>query len=266
MDQQDPNHVPESEGGARGSHSQAPAYGRPQDDGNAQGYGTRHGEAPGPSGYGQPQQGYGGQQGYGQPGYGQPQQGYGAQQGYGQPGYGGPQQGYGPSGYGQPQQGYGYQPGYGGQPGHGAPGSAPYGYQNAQGRAGAQPGVPVGFVEAVKRFYAKYAQFSGRASRSEYWWVALYLGAIYLVLSLFMAAGTDQYGELSGFGMLMTAVLVIFGLAHVVPAIAIGVRRLHDANFSGWFYLLSLIPYVGGLVLLVFMVLPPKPEGARFDR
>ena len=42
-------------------------------------------------------------------------------------------------------------------------------------------------------------------------------------------------------------------------------RRLHDANYSGWFYLLSLIPGVGGLIILIFMVLPSHPQGARFD-
>lgn len=195
-------------------------------------------QQPGPSGEYQGGQGHQGQyQQQGQP-YG------GGYAGQGGPGYQGQQQQPGP--YGHPQQGYGY--------------------QNAPVRAGSQPGVPVGFVDAVKRFYAKYAQFSGRASRSEYWWVALYLGAIYLVLSLLMSAGTDQFGGLSGFGTLMMGLLVIFALAHIVPTIALGVRRLHDVNMSGWFYLLSLIPYVGGLILVVFMVLPPKPEGARFDR
>ncbi|MFF0991460.1 DUF805 domain-containing protein [Kocuria nitroreducens] len=176
----------------------------------------------------------------------------------GQPGH---WQGQPQSGNGQPQQGYGYQQGYG-QPQAGA-----YGYhqQNLQHR-GSQPGVPVGFGEAVKRFYAKYAQFSGRASRSEYWWVALYQGAIALVLSVLMAAGSDANGNLSGLGMLVAGLLVIYVLSHIVPSVGIAVRRLHDANFSGWFYLLSLIPYVGGLVVLVFMVLPSKPEGARFDR
>lgn len=134
-------------------------------------------------------------------------------------------------------------------------------------RIGSQPGVPVGFTDAIKRFYAKYAQFSGRASRSEYWWVALYLGAIYFVLSILSStAGTNAFGEPNGFGVLISLLLLAFALAHVVPSIALGIRRLHDVNMSGWFYLLGLIPFFGGLILVVFMVLPPKPEGARFDR
>ena len=55
-------------------------------------------------------------------------------------------------------------------------------------------------------------------------------------------------------------------LAIAVPSIAVTVRRLHDAGFSGWLYLVNLVPYVGGLVILVLTILPSKPEGARFDR
>jgi uncharacterized membrane protein YhaH (DUF805 family) len=160
-----------------------------------------------------------------------------------------------------------YQQGYGGQPqgGYGQPSG--YNNQYAPQPTGTQPGVPVGFVEAIKRFYAKYAQFSGRASRSEYWWVALYMAIIYIPLSILSStAGTNSLGEPNGFGILLSILLGLFALGHIVPSIAIGVRRLHDVNMSGWFYLLSLIPFVGGLIMLVFMVLPPKPEGARFDR
>ncbi|WP_424348473.1 DUF805 domain-containing protein [Kocuria sp. CH-021] len=191
---------------------------------------------------------YGGYQGGpGHPGQQYQQQGQpygGGYAGQGGPGYQGQQQQPGP--YGHPQQGYGY--------------------QNTPVRPGSQPGVPVGFVDAIKRFYAKYAQFSGRASRSEYWWVALYLGIVYFVLSLLMAADTNAFGETGAFGSLIALLLGIFALGHLVPTIAIGVRRLHDVNMSGWLYLLVLIPYLGGLVLLVFMVLAPKSEGARFDR
>ncbi len=159
------------------------------------------------------------------------------------PGYPGQQQ---PGSYGYPQQGYGY--------------------PHAAARNGSQPGVPAGFGEAIKRMYAQYAQFSGRASRSEYWWVALYFGAVYLVLSVLMAADTNSFGETGALGSLMAVLLGLFTLGHLVPSIAIGVRRLHDVNMSGWFMLLGLIPYAGGLVLLVFAVLPSRPEGARFDR
>lgn len=212
---------------------------------------------------------------------GQPYSGQGAPAytGHQQPGpYGGYQGGYGNPNPQQHQQqgqpyggGYASQggPGYPGQPQYPGPYGQPqqnYGYQNAPVYAGNQPGVPVSFGEAVKRFYKKYAQFSGRASRSEYWWVALFLGVVYFVLSLVAAADTNSFGEVGSLGGLASLLLVVFTLGNLVPSIAIGVRRLHDVNMSGWFMLLGLIPYLGGLVLLVFMVLPPKPEGARYDR
>ncbi len=59
--------------------------------------------------------------------------------------------------------------------------------------------------------------------------------------------------------------LVIWGLAVIVPSLALVVRRLHDVNFSAWMILIGLVPFIGGLALLVFMVLPSKPEGQRFD-
>jgi uncharacterized membrane protein YhaH (DUF805 family) len=59
--------------------------------------------------------------------------------------------------------------------------------------------------------------------------------------------------------------LVIWGLAVLVPSLALVVRRLHDANFSGWMILIGLVPFLGGLALLILMFLPPKPEGQRFD-
>ena len=61
--------------------------------------------------------------------------------------------------------------------------------------------------------------------------------------------------------MLVIALL----LASIVPAIAVSARRLHDANLSGWLYLISLIP-CGSIVLIVLWCLPSKPEGARYDR
>lgn len=57
----------------------------------------------------------------------------------------------------------------------------------------------------------------------------------------------------------------IWGLATIIPSIALGVRRLHDANFSGWLLLLVLVPFLGALAILVFTLLPSNPAGQRFD-
>lgn len=125
------------------------------------------------------------------------------------------------------------------------------------------PWYGISFGGAFKRFFQKYARFDGRASRSEYWWAALGLGLITLVLYALTFVGIAAHsGALTGiFGM----IFFLYFLAILIPSIALTVRRLHDANFSGWFYLLVLVP-AGGLVIFVFTLLDPKPEGARFDR
>lgn len=165
--------------------------------------------------------------------------------------------------------GYDYSQGFGPDTGgfrsggYGHPGA----YQRPPQRFGSQPGVPVGFAEAVRRFYAQYAQFSGRASRSEYWWVMLYQLGVGLTLSaLTSAVETSAGGEPAVLGLLLALVAFAFGLVNLVPSLAVAVRRLHDVDLSGWFYLLGLVPLVGGLILLVLLLLPPKPGGARFDR
>jgi len=63
----------------------------------------------------------------------------------------------------------------------------------------------------------------------------------------------------------LLVLLVLFYLAILVPTIALSVRRLHDVGYTGWLVLLALIPSVGGLILLVFAVLPSSPAGAKYD-
>lgn len=133
-------------------------------------------------------------------------------------------------------------------------------------------GAPLG--AAVRRFWAKYATFRGRASRAEYWWWALIAGVVGLVLEVVGiatgAAGstfnttTNMATPGPGFAVFVL-IAVVWGLATLVPSLSLLARRLHDANFSGWFMLLSLVPFAGGIVVLVFTLLPPNPAGARFD-
>lgn len=125
------------------------------------------------------------------------------------------------------------------------------------------------FGQAINRFFKKYGTFSGRASRSEYWWVVLALvifHSVFAVLFL-VAGGVRAYATPQEFtvGAVVVVVLwVIVELAIIIPSIAVTVRRLHDGNFSGWFYLLYLV----GLSIVVFILtlLESKPEGARFDK
>jgi uncharacterized membrane protein YhaH (DUF805 family) len=94
--------------------------------------------------------------------------------------------------------------------------------------------------------------------------IAAILMAIYLPSLL--ASITGGHGIRINTGIVIVIVLggIVF-LATVVPSLALSRRRLHDVNLSGWFVLLSLVPSVGGLIVLILCVLPSNPEGTRFD-
>ena len=141
-----------------------------------------------------------------------------------------------------------------------------------------QPLYNASFGQAVKRFFTKYATFRGRASLSEYWWAALFNALVAIVASILLAisiaatAGQQMQQQAdpetwrpAPLTVVLIVLLSAYALAVLIPSIAVAVRRLHDANYSGWFYLLSLVPGVGGLIILIFMVLPTQPQGARFD-
>ena len=116
--------------------------------------------------------------------------------------------------------------------------------------------------------YRRYAEFSGRSGRQEYWMFFLFNMLVYLVLGgaaavffIARAASGDKSTDASVpvVGIVMVGLLVIFALATIIPSLAVQVRRFHDQDKSGWFVLLGLIPYAGGLILFIFMLL----EGTR---
>ena len=103
------------------------------------------------------------------------------------------------------------------------------------------------FIDTLKN---RYADFSGRATRSEYWYFALYniLISIAFYVMIIFGALTDSTLFLSlGGGSIM---ILSFGL--IIPSLAVAVRRLHDIGKSGWHYLLGMIPLAGPIILLVF--------------
>ncbi|PWG65977.1 DUF805 domain-containing protein [Bifidobacterium callitrichidarum] len=239
---------------------------------------------------------------------------------YGQPAYGQP---------GAPQyQSAPAAPGYGQQQPYAQPAANPYDqnpyggqspYNQAPPSYGqyAAPSVPAGpvpldqpyygcpFPEAFLRFWKKYIVFSGRASRSEYWWWTLAASAVNIVLNILSEATDDKLAFLA----------TLWALATLIPGIALAVRRLHDIDKPGWWVAIfygsivigailmtvgagtaiwgglggfaagdysnhygtaaagglgiavigALLTLAAGIVFIVFMALPSKPEGARFD-
>jgi len=146
-----------------------------------------------------------------------------------------------------------------------------------------QPLYGASFGQAVKRFFKGYVKFSGRASRSEFWWAMLFTFLISLVVqipfwivwSIVMVRAASASGTvddlameqellgLSGIMLLVIGLMVLVSLAIVLPTYAVMWRRLQDANFHGAFMLLS---FAGlGIVPLVMCALPSNPLGARFD-
>ena len=99
------------------------------------------------------------------------------------------------------------------------------------------------FTQSVKRNMTTgaYAQITGRASRSEYWWFVLFtviVGAAASALDVFFPGDLLQ---------------TLFGLATLIPGIVLGARRMHDIGKSGWWLLIGLIPIIGWIVLIVWL-------------
>ncbi len=105
------------------------------------------------------------------------------------------------------------------------------------------------YIEVLK----KYAVFSGRARRKEYWMFFLFNIIISFVLG-FIEGLAGLPGALSG----------LYSLAVLIPGIAVSVRRLHDTNRSGWWLLIGLVPFIGAIVLLIFMLQDGQPGDNRY--
>ena len=97
------------------------------------------------------------------------------------------------------------------------------------------------FTDAIRDGFSKYVTFSGRSSRSAYWWWYLF-GVLVLVVSLAIDYALGAGGIF----------YALVALAMLLPNLAVLVRRLHDAGHSGWWLLIGLLPLIGAIVLLVF--------------
>ena len=103
----------------------------------------------------------------------------------------------------------------------------------------------------------KYATFSGRATRTEYWLFTLAQIIVFVALGALAAVGAS--GDFPVLGL----PLVVYWIGTIIPSLAVTVRRFHDGGYSGWMILLALIPAIGGIILLIFMVLPSERGGNR---
>jgi uncharacterized membrane protein YhaH (DUF805 family) len=105
----------------------------------------------------------------------------------------------------------------------------------------------------------KYAVFSGRARRKEYWMFVLFT-IIFAILAMIV----DKLIGTTIKGLPYGAIYIIYSLAVLLPCLAVGVRRLHDTGRSGWFLFINLIPFVGFIWLLVLMCLDGTPGENKY--
>ena len=115
------------------------------------------------------------------------------------------------------------------------------------------------FKEAVSSVFSNYANFNGRARRSEYWYFVLFNLIVSAVLSILhnLTAG-------SFLGNIFTAAQYVYSLAVLVPGLAVAWRRLHDTGRSGAWYLIGLVPLVGAILLIVWCCQDSQPEANQY--
>jgi len=113
------------------------------------------------------------------------------------------------------------------------------------------------FIQSIQTCFSKYVGFSGRAGRSEFWFFALFLllGSVIAGLLDSMIFGQNVVSMGGASFLYQTGILgTIFSLGTLLPALAVEVRRLHDIDKSGWWLLLCLIPIVGWIILLIWLI------------
>ena len=115
----------------------------------------------------------------------------------------------------------------------------------------------MGMQQAVATCFSKYIAFQGRASRSEFWWFALFCAVVMVVV---LGAGAAILED----SAIPAVVACLFALGIALPGLSVTVRRLHDTDKSGWWYFIQLVPAIGGIWFLVLMVSGSTPGPNRF--
>ena len=105
----------------------------------------------------------------------------------------------------------------------------------------------------------KYADFSGRARRKEYWMFVLWNFIIGVLLGIVVGVIDNAINSQA-----LTVVSYLYSLAVLIPSLAVGIRRLHDTGRSGWWVLIGFIPLIGAIVLFIFTVLDSQPGDNKY--
>lgn len=111
----------------------------------------------------------------------------------------------------------------------------------------------------------QYANFSGRARRKEYWY--------FYFINFLISFGIGIVSGLAGFmnpdsslALASSALIFIYSMAILIPSLAVGIRRLHDTNRSGWWLLIGFVPLIGAIILIIFFVEDSQPGTNQYGK
>lgn len=118
--------------------------------------------------------------------------------------------------------------------------------------------VRVGFGEAIKRAFSKYCCFSGRASRSEFWWFVLFNVLFNWLVGMCFGLLPELLFGVAPHALdnAIITFVIIWGLIVLLPFLGLCCRRLHDIDKSGWYIFVYFVPCVGGILLLIYLLRP----------
>lgn len=117
------------------------------------------------------------------------------------------------------------------------------------------------FKQSVSTVFSKYIDFNGRASRSEYWWFALFQIIVFGCLNILGAIFSGDSQSMPGCVYFIEGA---YSLATILPSLGVTVRRLHDIGKGGGWIFIALVPFIGQIWLFILTVLPGEPQANRF--
>lgn len=121
------------------------------------------------------------------------------------------------------------------------------------------------FGQAIKSGFQNYTSWKGRATRSEFWYWTLFVWLVELPFSIWYQASVNVTNDSLNLFTPAYFVLVLVALVFFLPSLAVMIRRLHDTDRSGGYWWMGIIPLVGWIFILVYMLQPTKPGANRFE-
>ncbi|RCS26944.1 DUF805 domain-containing protein [Polaribacter sp. WD7] len=112
----------------------------------------------------------------------------------------------------------------------------------------------------------KYVEFSGRARRKEYWMFVLFHFIFISLLVIILISSTGSFDTNAEPNSIVALILSVYIFGTLLPSIAVTVRRLHDIGKSGWWYFISLVPYIGSFILLIFMCMEGEKRTNKWGK